>query len=101
MYTINEYIKNFSNLKQDESSIKGTRRFISGMTNYIKKKRDSEFEKLFKNYEKNFELPEIFTIEYLIERILQKSIISPLKEKLEKCILTKKIQEQDESFKKN
>eukprot|EP01080_Neovahlkampfia_damariscottae_P001066 gene1066-10585_t len=101
VFTINDFINNFSELKQDETAVKATRRFISGMTNYIKKKRDSEFEKLFKHYEKNYEMPEIFTIEYLIERILQKSIIIPLKESLEKCILTKKITGQDSIFKKN
>jgi predicted transcriptional regulator len=88
-------------LKQDESSIKGTRRFMSGMTNYISKKRDKEFEALWKQYQKNYEMNDnLSSIELIIERVLQKAIISPLRKSLEKCILTKTITEQNELYSK-
>lgn len=102
---MNAFIKSFSHLEKENQNqpdqlLIRFRQFMNGLKSYIINKRSSDFTQILEQMKEEYEYEENLTVEYVIESSIERALILPLKEKIDKYTVLKTKQSDKEFLSK-
>jgi hypothetical protein len=88
LFTVNAFIRSFAHLeKETDKVIPRIRQFMNGLRNYIAQSRNIEYIALIEELSVVYDLDESINHEYLIEASLERALLIPLKDKIDKHVI--------------